>query len=195
MGRNNLGVVYLNQNRWDEAKKEFREAIRVFPANHIGYFNMGRVALFQGNTNDAIGWWKVSLMKKKDNTDCLALLAASSAGQARYTNAVAYYREVLRWKPNHPFARSQLAWTLATCADERVRNGQEALALARALPKMSGDASARAYDILAAALAEAGQFDEAVACAEQALRLAPKIADIEQRLKLYRQRQPYHESR
>jgi tetratricopeptide (TPR) repeat protein len=60
---------------------------------------------------------------------------------------------------------------------------------------MSGDASARAYDILAAALAEAGQFDEAVACAEQALRLAPKIADIEQRLKLYRQRQPYHESR
>jgi tetratricopeptide (TPR) repeat protein len=195
MGHNNLGVVYLNQSRWEEAKTEFREAMRVFPANYIGYFNTGRIAFFQGNPQDAIKWWKLSLLKKKDDTDCLSLLASTYALQGDQTNAIKYYRNVLKWKPNHPFARSQLAWTLATSADSRIRNGQEALALARALPEMSGDASARAYDILAAALAETGRFEEAVACAGQALRLAPKATDVEQRLKLYQQRQPYHESR
>ncbi len=195
MGHNNLGVVYLNQSRWEEAKTEFREAMRVFPANYIGYFNTGRIAFFQGNRHDAIQWWKLSLLKKKDDTDCLSLLASTYALQGDQTNAIKYYRNVLKWKPNHPFARSQLAWTLATSAEARLRDGKEALALARDLPRMSGDASARAYDILAAALAETGQFEEAVACAGQALRLAPGSADIEKRLKLYQQRQPYHESR
>ena len=205
MGHNNLGVVYLSQDRWELAKVEFREAIRVFPANHIGYFNMGRIALFQARTNDAIGWWKVSLLKQKDDTDCMCLLASTYSSQTDHTNAVRYYREALSWKPDHPFARTQLAWTLATCPDEHLRNGAEAVALARMLPTMSGGSSVRALDVLAGALAEAGHYDEAISYAEQALSLLrehgssdavdARADEIEHRLILYRQRQPYHTPR
>lgn len=203
MGRNNLGVVYLSQARWDAAKAQFRESMRVYPANHIGYFNMGRVALFQGHTNDAIGWWKISLLKKKDDTDCLCLLASHHALLGDYANAVRYYRAALFWKPDHPFARTQLAWTLATCPDGGLRNGAEAVVLARTLPAMTGGTSARAFDVLAAAQAEAGHFGDAVSCAAQALDLARKKgpgseteqSEIAQRLETYRQGRPYHTNR
>jgi tetratricopeptide (TPR) repeat protein len=195
MAHNNLGLVYLNQARLEDATAMFSEAKRVFPANYISYFNLGRVAVAQGQTNEAIGWWQTALQRQPDSFDTLTHLALHHGLRADHTNAVHYYREALRWKPDHPFVRSQLAWLLATCPDERIRNGNESVTLAQSLPEMSGGSSARAYDILAAALAEAGRFDGAVSCAEQALRLAPRSPELEQRLKLYRQRQPYHESR
>jgi tetratricopeptide (TPR) repeat protein len=195
MAHNNLGLVYFNREQLEEAAAMFREALRVFPANHIGYFNLGRVAVSQGRTNEAIGWWQAALQRQPDSLDTLTHLAIHYAARADYTNAVRSYREALRLKPDHPFVRAQTAWLLATCPDDQVRNGREAVALAQALPEMSGGSSARAYDIWAAALAEAGRFDEAVFCAEHALGLAPQSTDIEQRLKLYRQQQPYHESR
>lgn len=227
MAHNNLGVVYLDLKHLDEASDHFKEAMRVYPNNHIGYFNMGRIALAQGRTNEAMGWWRVALQKKPHDVDTLCVLAINHDLQGEYASAAMCYRSALRWNRNHPFARSQLAWLLATCPDSRVRNGTQALTLARALPEMSGGMSSRAYDILAAASAEAGHYDEAVSNAQIAVDMAKRrlerrnppsvrpvpaesatdtfsqsntgpeetLAALEQRLSLYRQRQPYRESR
>lgn len=172
MAHNNLGVVYLNRKQLDEAATHFREAIRVFPSNHIGYFNMGRIALIKGQTNEAVGWWQDAHRRKPDDIDTLCLLAIHYASQANYSNSAACYRQVMEWNPDHPFARAQLAWLLATCPDNATRNGSEAVLLARKLPAMSGGRSARAYDILATAEAEAGNYERAVEMAESALRAA-----------------------
>ena len=58
--------------------------------------------------------------------------------------------------------------------------------------------SPRWLDTLAAAYAEAGRTEDAVATAETALRLAsarrdaPLAAEIDQRLRLYREGRPFH---
>jgi tetratricopeptide (TPR) repeat protein len=204
MAQNNLGALYLLLSQPDTAEPRFREAIRVFPANHIGYFNMGRIAIGRGQTNDAIGWWKIALLKNKDDVGSMCFLATARAAMDRYADAAAYYDRALRVQPENPFARSQLAWILATCPEPAVRNGPRAVQLARILPGLSGDASVRAYDILGAALAEAGQFDEAVSQAEKALALRrsqlpasaaadPYADEVSRRLSLYRRHQPYRE--
>jgi RNA polymerase sigma factor (sigma-70 family) len=82
------------------------------------------------------------------------------------------------------------AWQLATCADERFRDGAKALEYALKL----NDA-----DLRAAAYAELGQFDEAARWQKQALNNSrsptpEKRKAMEARLALYQAHQPYREN-
>ena len=112
------------------------------------------------------------------------------------------YAEALKWYrlaagQGHAHAPNNIAWILATAPDARVRNGEEALRLAR-LAVESG-AEGVTIDTLAAAYAEVGLFDEAIAEQKRAIDMAraagdlDAVADRESRLELYRNRQPYRE--
>ena len=59
-------------------------------------------------------------------------------------------------------AQNDLAWLLATCPDNSVRNGQKAVELAQQAVQLSNGRSPEILDTLAAAYAEAGRFHEAV---------------------------------
>lgn len=95
--------------------------------------------------------------------------------------------------------RNNLAWLRATCGDPKVRDGDEAVQLAKRAVELSSSNDAESLDTLAAAYAEAGQFVDAVAIAKQAMGLAESSAvrklakEIEARLRLYEQGKPYRE--
>jgi uncharacterized protein len=95
--------------------------------------------------------------------------------------------------------RGTLAWLLATCPDESIRDGARAVELAESLCAGPAKDDPWALDTLAAAYAEAGAMTKAVATAEQALRLANDehaealAKAVEQRLATYRAGQPYRE--
>lgn len=63
---------------------------------------------------------------------------------------------------------NNLAWLLATCSDATVRNGEAAVRLASRANQLSAGGNPAVIETLAAANAEAGQFPEALAAAEQA---------------------------
>ncbi len=69
-----------------------------------------------------------------------------------------------------------LAWILATSPDPDVRNGPEAVRWARTA--VEREPNVQRLDTLAAAHAEAGQFDDAVAAIEQAIDLLKRDAGI-----------------
>ena len=81
-----------------------------------------------------------------------------------------------------------------------LRNGEEALKLARGAEQLTGGRQVEVLDALAAAYAEVGRFAEAVATARQVLELAGRknrpdvVKDLRSRLALYRARQPFHQS-
>jgi tetratricopeptide (TPR) repeat protein len=79
---------------------------------------------------------------------------------------------VLKLDPDNPDALALFAWTLATWPDVAVRNGAEALELAKRANQVTGNRNPGVLRALAAAYAEGGRFDEAVASAKQALTLA-----------------------
>ncbi len=75
------------------------------------------------------------------------------------------YAEALKWyrkAAERGFAPAQraAAWILATAPDAQLRDGTEAIRLARQAVANSTDT--KSLDTLAAAYAEAGQFDKAV---------------------------------
>jgi Flp pilus assembly protein TadD len=83
----------------------------------------------------------------------------------------------------------------ATCANEKVRNGQRAVESAKRACELTDWTAWNTLDTLAAAHAEAGDFDNAVKYAKQALSLAPadKKREIQERLDGYLDEKPWRE--
>jgi hypothetical protein len=110
------------------------------------------------------------------------------------------WREALQFEPGHVRALQRLAWALATCPDESLRNGAEAVRLAELAQRISGGQPV-VLDALAAAYAETGKFDAAIRMAEESLALADarndnQLADaVLRRIELYRAGEPYRDVR
>jgi hypothetical protein len=98
-------------------------------------------------------------------------------------------------------ARNNLAWILATYPNDLIRDGDRAVALIAPIARLYDNW--QHLDTLAAAYAETGNFELAVRTAQRALDnlsaspssdLAPdQISDMQKRLQLYQQNQPFRE--
>jgi len=102
----------------------------------------------------------------------------------------------LRNNPDDAEAHNNLAWLSATCADDSIRDGQQALAHAIRAVELAGNDNAAFVDSLSAAYAEVGDFDEAVRWQKKAVQFASDEMkdDLAARLERYQQGQPYRES-
>jgi tetratricopeptide (TPR) repeat protein len=117
-------------------------------------------------------------------------------GKRQYDKAIQDFEEAIRLDPKSfpPFALRDLAQLLATCPDEKVRDGRRAVELAARACDLSGWSNGIFLDSLAAAYAENGQFGEAVRFETKALddsqfrRL--EGTEARQHLELYKQKKP-----
>ena len=83
---------------------------------------------------------------------------------------------------------------MATCAEEKYRNGKKAVELAKKALDLEKNPEPEFYETLAAAYAESGDFAEAV-LAGKALKTPPSkmIRQCARRLELYRDKKPYRQ--
>jgi len=96
-------------------------------------------------------------------------------------------------------ARNNLAWVLATTADEAIRDSDASLALIRPLALMHG--SWQHFDTLAAAYAATGEFDQAVQSQQMAIieagktlgEQSPEVSAMQSRLDQYMEGKPVRE--
>ena len=203
MGHNNLGAAYLAMDRNAEALAHFQEAVRVMPHAHWAHSNVAKALYFAGHTNEALAAWAMALEINPKDGQTRTFLAIALAAQGRMAEALGHFRQVLALNPDDAFVRAQVAWMLATDPDPALRDGPQAVLLAESLVRNSEGQSARAMDILAAACAETGRWEDAVRFAEQAIALgrqnstaapgAVAARDMEDRLRLYRDHRPYHQ--
>lgn len=105
--------------------------------------------------------------------------------------------QAVRLAPDWSAACNSLAWLLATCPDPSYRDGRRAVALGRrALESAPEPMRAECLDTLAAALAEADEFAEAIDREREAISLMEDIdrrLNYQRRLLLYEDREPYRE--
>jgi tetratricopeptide (TPR) repeat protein len=196
---NNLGNLLAAQRRADEAIGQFQKALEVEPDNAKVRYNLANILSAQGRWDEAIEHYQQALKQMPDSTHAHYQLGLALQSRGRFAAAVAQLHKVLELDPKHVMAQNNLAWLLATCPDNSLRNGQKAVELAQQAVQLSGGKSPEILDTLAAAYAEAGSFPEAIETARQASDLStaqnkkPLAEVIQNQLKLFETHSPYHE--
>ena len=88
--------------------------------------------------------------------------------------AAAEYQKAVAADPKDLRALKRLAWLRATSPAALLRDGDQAVALAQRANALSGGKLPEVLEVLAAAYAEVGRFDDALSTAKQAVELAQR---------------------
>jgi tetratricopeptide (TPR) repeat protein len=196
----NLGIALTRKGRFDEAITHYRKAAEISPHEAEFHYNLGNALARQGRLDEALAEYRETLSIKPDHANARFNLGVALCQQGKVSEGIAQLREVIRLQPDNILALNQLASILATDPGASIRNGAQAVELAERAAKLTAGREPVVLDTLAAALAEAGRFPEAVKTAEQALDLASRqrnaaLADtLRTRIKMYQNNVPYRDA-
>lgn len=174
-----------------------RQAAEERPETPHAFFELGDLLLDSGDFAGAAPALETAARLSPDSAGVEVALGRALLGSGRPAEAVAAFRRAVALAPDDPEALGRLAGTLAAHPRRDLRVPGEAVALAERLAEGFSFAEPRSLDVLGAAYAAAGRFDEAVRAAERALDLASRAGDaalaaeVRARLSLYRSRRAF----
>jgi tetratricopeptide (TPR) repeat protein len=191
------GFAYGALREYDKAVVDFTEAGRLNPSDSRPFIRRGDVRRLQKNADLAIADYAEAIRRDPKSYESFRGRAEMLESKGEYGKAATDYSEAIRLNPRLESAYNALAWLRATCPDAKHRDGAKAVELATKLVDLSAGKVADHFDTLAAAHAEAGDFDKAVETQKRALAL-PGTADAvtrdyRERLKLYEAERPFRQ--
>lgn len=180
------------------AAEEFQAALRINPdcveaEASLAYFELERRDLDESIRH----FYRV--IELSPSMDVYSTFASALAQRGRWDETIRILRLGLDHLGGYLDLKRSLAFILATCPVDQLRNGHEAVLLAESVIAVGGDLPQN-YDTLACALAEAGRFDDAVRAESKALELARQYgmpeaaAETGARLELFKARKPYRQT-
>lgn len=194
-----LGSIHVLKGRVTEALREFQIALSIQPTNAAVHNSLGTLLLDGGKVMEASNHFATAATLEPTNVIANAQLAALLVAARQDERAAKHYRIALQSGTEQSDGLNNFAWLLATSWDDRVRNGAEAVKLADRACALTGQRMPVFIGTLAAAYAEAGRFEDAVAAATRARDLAREqkldavAARNEELLQQYRAGKAYHE--
>jgi tetratricopeptide (TPR) repeat protein len=194
-----VGNVLARKGRLGDAIAHFRQAIEFRPDYPDAHYNLGTLLFRSRDVDGAIAEWRTTLSLHPNDPGTNANLGNALVQKGLLREASAHYEVALQSEPDSPVALNNLAWLLSAAPDDSLRNGARAVELARNLNRVSKQNNPFFIRTLAAAYAEAGQFDAAVETAQSASELANAqgqhdlAVQIQDETNLYRQHLPFRD--
>jgi tetratricopeptide (TPR) repeat protein len=193
----NLASLYARTNELILAEEQYRRALTIEPGFAEVHANLAFLLIRSGRLEEA----RASLLRARQLGQDSAELHFAIAMVAVQSNdppvAVAHFRRAAERRPDWVTPVNNLAWLLATHPDPDVREPRAAIDLVEGLRRPGERLDPDQLDTLAAAYAAAGRFEEAgltASAAAQLARAAGRLelaAEIETRLRLYREKRPF----
>jgi protein O-mannosyl-transferase len=194
-----FATALFAEGKTEEAIAHARAAAEIRPAN-AGVYGEVPVGLEGKQLDQAILFWSARVENEPNNIGARNTFGVLLVQKHQTRAAIEQWETALALNPNDGNAQSNLAWVFATAPDASLRNGTRAVELAERALKLAGGVSPILHRTLAAAYAEAGRFDDAIATAERGKAFAEREGNRELAdeftavLAQYRQHQPFRDA-
>ena len=194
-----LGAAYLQSRNYDEAAQQLQASLALNP-NSVNAMNNLATAFFEmGKTDEAILWLKKAIQKEPSFAGSYDHLGRMLLRSGKRPEAFQTYQQARQQFPEDSTLALQLAWILATSSDDNLRDAEKAFQLADGVCKTKNYGDPECLYVLAAAYADAGQFDGAIKLAQRAIQISIKsgqsqlVVQIQNHLKSYEASKPIRE--
>lgn len=179
---------------FESAAEYYTEVIHRNPRSDKAFNQRAAVWHKQGELRKAVADYEASIALDPRDATAYANRATALSGLGEYELAIRDYETVIRLDARSPWGHNGLAWLLATCPQVEFRDGKQALALASEACRRSHD-NFYCLGTLAAAYAEAGDFNQAVTVQRRALAAsqASEKQDFQRALELYAAKKPFRD--
>jgi tetratricopeptide (TPR) repeat protein len=192
----NVATALESTGRLVEAKRAYQDAMARDASYRPARIRLAAIQHREGSLASALALYAEVLALDPVNADVRCERARVLTEANRPAEAKAEYARAIGASPGHVGCLVNATWLLSAHPDaairsatESVRLGERAVALARGTPTESA-----ALDALAAALADAGRFPEAIAAAVDAERISANDAHraaVRERMADYRRGLPF----
>jgi tetratricopeptide (TPR) repeat protein len=191
----NRGAFHADIGEFEKAIADYSKAIQFDPRSATTFYARGSAYEDLEKFDKAIADYdRVIRIGPKDSDD-YAVRARAYFTKGNYKEAVSSYEKAIQLSPNNDNALRGLAWLRATCPEASLRNGKEAIRMSIKACELSKWKEPGPFFTLAAAYAEAGDFDKAVKYQVQAIQRKSAYTPVgkgsRERLALYRDHKAY----
>jgi len=175
----NLGVALLRKGRREEAMTCFERATADRSGNlklqAQAHNQLGDLLSLRGYQDEALAHYYEGIQISPGIESLHTSLGNLLLQMGRTAEAKEHFQSAAELQPTNAVTLNNLAWVLATCSDAALRNGHRAVEIAERACQLAGYEQPIFIGTLAAAYAEAGQFEKAVETAQMAKDLASSL--------------------
>jgi tetratricopeptide (TPR) repeat protein len=181
---------------YEQSLRDYTHTIQINPKAVAAYVNRGQIYNLEGDHDRAIADFNQAIQLDAGRPIPYLDRGEAEVAKGEYNQAIADFNSALQIDPNFSPAYNNLAVQLATCPIAAIRDGKKAVEYATKACELSEWGNLNQINTLAAAYAEAGDFDNAVKWENKILE-TPNLSTEEsaranERLTLYQAHHPYH---
>ncbi|MBQ2791117.1 MAG: tetratricopeptide repeat protein, partial [Thermoguttaceae bacterium] len=193
------GVIYLQIEKYDDAIRTFKKLLRHVDHRDDAVAQIAYATAKKGLYKSAAKMLNDELEKNPESTDFLRTLADMELMFGHWEKAAEIYERILKLNPTDSGVLNNYAWLLATCPDDKLRDGKRALEMAVAACEITFYAEAHILSTLASAHAELGDFEKAREWSRKAVELGEKekhesLDNLKAELASYEEDKPWRET-
>ena len=192
-----FGQIKRKLQQYEEAFAAFRKSHELDPSHVPTLSVLADHCEKNGDHDEAIRLYRL-LIKASPNDPKPRIQLGVLLEADEPERSISLYREALQLDPNQLAASNNLAWLLATHPDDALRDKEEALRWGMVAAEGTKFSNPAILDTLAASYACNGQFKEAIATLDSAIKLAKQqeassrlLDQLERRMILYDRATPY----
>lgn len=195
--RYNLGLLAHRKQQWSAAVEHFRAVCEIEPTHFDANLGLGTDLQKLNRHTDAIAPFQAAIRSNPTDARAYKRLADSLMHLEFYAEALRILELGQRELPADGSITDRLAWLLAVCPKEAIRDPERAITLAKKVCDRTKWRVPQPIDTLAAAYAASGDFENALETIKKAVQVAQGAKkqalanEIQGRLSLYEKGEQY----